>query len=342
MGKERSLPACRGAVPGRPCDKLEIITIVGPVMIITAAIKRKFCSQGENMDNVLKSINYDTALIFEGGGMRACYTAGFVSMLLEHGIYLNYAAGISAGATHAVNYLSRDRVRARRSFTDIVLDPGFGDVSSWIKGEGFFNADNIYSKMPREDGFLPFDFESFQRNEAECVIGSFLRYKGEMVYWKKKDYTDIDDLIIRVRASSTVPYLMPETEIDGEIYVDGGLDSGIPLAAAERDGYRRFVFVLTRERGFRLDPIPQFRLMDRFLDRHPIEKEALTTRHLRYNAVLDRISLLEQEGRAFVFYPEEIDLTMMDRDREKLLSQYLAGHDQAIRELPRLLEFLEA
>ncbi len=288
----------------------------------------------------LESNVYDTALIFEGGGMRACYTAGFVSMLLEHDIYFNYVAGISAGASHAVNYLSRDYVRTRRSFTDIVQDPSFGDLSSWVKGDGYFNADYIYSKSPREDGTLPFDFDTFSRNEAECVVGAFLRHEGHMVYWHKKDMSTMEELSLRVRASSSVPYLMPETEIDGKIYVDGGLGVGIPLGIAMEDGYDRFVIVLTRERGFRLDPIPRLRLMNRVLDRHPVEREALMTRHLRYNQLLDTIELLEKEGRACVFYPEHIDLSMIDRDREKLLSQYLAGHEQSTRELPRLRAFL--
>ncbi|HZK29393.1 MAG TPA: patatin family protein, partial [Clostridia bacterium] len=257
----------------------------------------------------IKSNIYDTALIFEGGGMRACYTAGFVTMLLEHEIFFNYVAGISAGASHAVNYLTRDLVRVRRSFTDIVLNPSFGDVTSWIKGDGFFNSEFIYSESARDDGSLPFDFDTFLKNEAECVVGAFLRYEGGMVYWQKSDYKVLGDLTARVRASSSVPYLMPETEIDGKIYVDGGLGSSIPLDAAIEDGYDRFVIVLTRERGFRLEAIPQFRIVNRMLDRHPVEKQALMTRHLRYNATLEMIERLEQEGRAFVFYSEDIDLS---------------------------------
>ena len=289
----------------------------------------------------MKSNVHDVALIFEGGGMRACYTAGFVTMLLEHGIYFDYVAGISAGSSHAVNYLSRDPVRARRSFTDVVLDRAFGDITTWMRGEGYFNVDYIYSKMPLEDGPLPFDFDTFIKNEAECVIGAFRRYEGGMVYWRKEDYKTMGDLTLRVRASSTVPYLMPETEIDGKIYIDGGLDSGIALDVAIDDGYRRFVFVMTRERGFRLDPVPQIRLMSRVLDRHPVEKEALLTRHLRYNETMETIERLESEGRAYVFYPDKLDLTMMDRDREKLLDQYIAGHEQAVEELPDLRRFLE-
>ncbi|MDD3931624.1 MAG: patatin-like phospholipase family protein, partial [Eubacteriales bacterium] len=49
---------------------------------------------------------HDVALIFEGGGMRASYTAGIVKTLLENELYFDYVAGISAGASHCVNYLS--------------------------------------------------------------------------------------------------------------------------------------------------------------------------------------------------------------------------------------------
>jgi len=80
---------------------------------------------------------HDTALIFEGGGMRASYTSGFVAMLLEQKIYFDYVAGISAGSSLTVNYLSRDIKRTKRSFTEFVSDPSFGDLKSWLKGEGF-------------------------------------------------------------------------------------------------------------------------------------------------------------------------------------------------------------
>ena len=63
----------------------------------------------------------DVALIFEGGGMRAAYTAAVVTRLLEEGINFGAVYGISAGSSHTVNYVSRDSERARASFTDLVL-----------------------------------------------------------------------------------------------------------------------------------------------------------------------------------------------------------------------------
>ena len=283
---------------------------------------------------------HDTALIFEGGGMRASYTSGFVAMLLEQKIYFNYVAGISAGSSLTVNYLSRDIKRTKRSFTEFVSDPSFGDLKSWLKGEGFFNSEYIYSEAPRPGGAIPYDFDAFSRNDAECVIGAFNRDRGEVVYWHRKDILTFDDLILRVRASSTMPFLMPVTTIDGEDYVDGGLGSGIALDPAIEDGYERFVFVLTRERGFRLSPPPGPKILDALFKHRPIEGEALMTRHIRYNVTLERIEELERQGRAYVFYPTALDVTMMEREESKLLEQYQLGYEQAYRELPALLEFL--
>ena len=57
----------------------------------------------------------DVALIFEGGGMRASYTAGAVVTLLENNLNFGDVYGISAGSSHTVNYVSRDTVRTKMS-----------------------------------------------------------------------------------------------------------------------------------------------------------------------------------------------------------------------------------
>lgn len=82
----------------------------------------------------------DVALIFEGGGMRASHSAGAVVTLLERGINFGHVYGISAGSSHTVNYVSRDARRAKASFVDLVRDPHFGGIGSFLAGRGYFNA----------------------------------------------------------------------------------------------------------------------------------------------------------------------------------------------------------
>lgn len=88
---------------------------------------------------------HDTALIFEGGGMRASYTAGFLNILLENEIFFDYVAGISAGSSHSVNYLSRDIERSKRSFVDLVLDPNFGGWNPFLKARAI-SVHNTYMR----------------------------------------------------------------------------------------------------------------------------------------------------------------------------------------------------
>ena len=75
----------------------------------------------------------DVALIFEGGGMRASYTAGAVVTLLENNLNFGDIYGISAGSSHTVNYVSRDAVRAKMSFVDLVDDPEFGGLKTFVQ-----------------------------------------------------------------------------------------------------------------------------------------------------------------------------------------------------------------
>ena len=42
--------------------------------------------------------NHKTGLVMEGGAMRGMFTAGVIDVLMEHGIEVDGAVGVSAGA----------------------------------------------------------------------------------------------------------------------------------------------------------------------------------------------------------------------------------------------------
>ena len=251
----------------------------------------------------------DVALIFEGGGMRASYTAGVVTTLLERELSFPKVYGISAGASHTVNYVSRDIERSRASFTDLVRDPEFGGVDSFLSGRGFFNAHHLYEGIAEDlagtDEVMAFDFETFLANKAEVHIEGFDWETGETVAWTKADMPTMRDMMLRVRASSTMPLFMPPTTIDGRTYMDGGMGTswGICLDAARRDGFERFFIVRTQPRGYRKKPLGALpRVVFRAAFRnHPLVAERTIERPSRYNALCDEVERLEREGSACVF-----------------------------------------
>lgn len=284
----------------------------------------------------------DTALVFEGGGMRASFSSGVLGVLLEAGIHCDWVGGISAGSSCTANYLVRDASRAERSFVDFAAEAEFGNWRTWIRGKGMFNAEYIYEQTSLPDQVLPYDFAKFQANPASLRIGAFRCDDGEMVYWGRDDIHELPDLMRRVRASSTMPLLMPITTIDGVDYCDGALgpSGGFATDAAKADGYERFLVVMTRERGYRKSA-PRFPgAFPRLFRRYPAIARGLLERPDNYNRTLDELLELERQGRAYLLFPDSMPISNSERNVDVLRFVFRSGQAQARRELGAIREFL--
>jgi len=284
----------------------------------------------------------DTALIFEGGGMRASYTAAPLAMLLLNGIYLDWVGGISAGSSHTVNYLSRDPNRARTSFVEFAANPKFGNWGTFLRGRGFFDGEYIYEQTSGPGEELPLDFETFQANPATYKIGAFNAETGEHVYWGREDITSFTDLAVRVRASSSMPGVMRFPVIDGETYADGALgpSGGIPLDAAQADGYDKFLVIMTRPRDFVKEPVKRMGALRAIFRKYPAVADGIIARTENYNRTREELFELEAQGKAMLFLPDEISVSNRDRSLEILRGAYETGWAQAEREYPAWREFL--
>lgn len=284
----------------------------------------------------------DTALIFEGGGMRGSYTAGAVTTLLGAGIHLDWVGGISAGSSHTCNYIARDAPRARRTFVEFAKDPQFGNLRTFARGQGLFNAEYIYEKSGLPDASLPFNYSQFTRNPARYRIGAFNASTGEHVYFSRQDLGSQQDLMVQVRASSSMPVLMPPVHYRGSVWVDGALGptGGIALDAALADGYTKFLVILTRERSYIKQPERFASIYRRQFREHPAVVEALDARPVNYNRTREELYDLQESGQAMVFTPESMPVSNGERRVGRLQAAYAAGYLQAQRELPRWREFL--
>lgn len=292
------------------------------------------------MTQVLESVT-DVALIFEGGGMRASYTSAVVNTLLENSIHFSNVYGVSAGSSNAVNYLSCDRWRTRESFTNLADDPEFGGIGSFLTHKGIFNARYIYQESCKPDNRLPFNMDVFLSNPSRITIEGFDRDSGESLYWTREDLATREDLMLRVRASSTLPFIMPPPQVNGRYCYDGGLGegSGIMVPRAQADGFERYFVVCTRPRGYRKSEAKNS-LVESIFWRRPHIRKALATRAERYNKQLDLLRELEAEGRAYVFYAEGQGVESGERDVAQLQVNYERGYSQAQRELDSWAQFL--
>lgn len=285
---------------------------------------------------------FDVALIFEGGGMRNSATAPVVVELLRNQIFFDWVSGISAGSSHLVNYLSRDQVRATRSFIHLAADPKIGSWRTWRQGKGYFNSDYIYLQEDDPGRIMPYNYDAFDANPARFKIGAFRADDGQNVYFSREDVTCTKDLMLRVQASSTMPMLMPTVHVDGRPYVDGaiGPSGGIPLDAAIADGFERFVVVSTRHRDYLKKPDNTAKMATRLLPEYPAVAEALAERASNYNATKEQLFDLESEGKAYLYFPQGYLTSNSERRIPRLQRAYREGKQQIVREMPGLLDFL--
>lgn len=289
----------------------------------------------------MESTVHGVALIFEGGGMRNSYSAGAVSVLLEQGIFFDDVYGLSAGATNAIDYVSRDARRAEASFTAYWDDLAFRWWVAPLAGADGFDALLHGDALARSGCRLPFDFAAFQANPARVTLQAVDRDSGQTAFFVRGDFPTEDALMLRVRASTSYPIILPPTWVDGRALYDGGIGAGggIMLPRATDDGLRRYFVVCTRPRGYRRSERSN-RLYDAYFWRRPRLRAALDTWAARYNAELDRLERLEAEGRACVFYANSQSVENTERDETKLAVNFRRGRAQALEELPSWERFL--
>lgn len=292
----------------------------------------------------------NTALIFEGGGMRNAYTAAVVETLLENNIIFPKVYGISAGTVLAACYASRDPRRAKATFTESVRKVDKNVVANLLRGEGVFDLQYILEGLSEmnavEDNEWTFHFERFKGGETDVHIEAFNVATGDTVAWTREDMHTLTDVMERVRASCSYPLFTPLAEIDGQRYVDGGMGTshGICLDAAIQDGFERFFVVRTQERTYRMPDLPlakkeAYRIA---YAKYPKVVHALEARPQAYNRLLDRLEGLCEAGTAYVFCPDSMPISYKTFDYDALCKAYDLGLTQCKQELPTWEAWLEA
>ena len=147
----------------------------------------------------------------------------------------------------------------------------------------------------------------------------------------------------KLRCSGTMPGLMRTPTVDGVAYVDGalGASGGLLIDAAIADGFDKFFVVRTRPRGFRRVAPRSTTAVKQLLRTRPAVAEAMLTRHLRYNKTAKLIEDLEAEGKARVFYPDDMRIANTERNLTKLRDSFNAGMAQTVREWDDIMDFLQ-
>ncbi len=270
-------------------------------------------------------IDENTALILEGGGMRGTFTSGVLDNLLDKGIDFPLTVGVSAGACNGLSYMSRQRGRARRSNIDLYEKYRYVGLKYLFTQRNIMDFKLLFETFPNE--ICPYDYDTYFARKERFIMVTTNCLTGEACYMDEK--TSPERVIEIVKASSSLPFAAPMVTIDDIPMLDGGIADSIPVQYAMNQGFKKFVIVLTRNKGYRKEEKnnPFVKL---FYRKYPKLQEAINQRAANYNKTLDLIEKLEQEGRALVIRPEKpLKVSRIEKDINKLVELYNEGYELA-------------
>ena len=269
----------------------------------------------------MMTIDSNTGLVLEGGGMRGVFTSGVLDGFMKHNLYFNYVVAVSAGACNGMSYMSRQPRRARVSNIDYLARYDYIGLRHLVTQGCIFDTKLLYDKFPNE--YIPFDYDTFFNNPAlfEMVTTNCLTGRAEYLHERHDRQRALDV----VRASSSLPYVSKIVNVDGVPMLDGGIADSIPVMHAVEMGHEKNVLVLTRNRGYRNTghdhKIPHF-----VYKRYPRLRVLLSHRLEAYNRQLEMVERMEDEGKVICIRPERpMEVTRMEKDTARLERLYEEG-----------------
>ena len=269
----------------------------------------------------------NTGLVLEGGGMRGVFTCGVLDYFMDAGIQFPYAIGVSAGACNGLSYMSHQKGRAKYSNIDLLKKYEYIGFRHLLTKRSLLDMDLLFDYFPNK--ILPYDYEAYAKNPARYEMVTTDCVTGKACYWEEKK--DEKRIIEIVRASSTLPYACPMAYVDGHPMLDGGIVDSIPIVRAQSQGYEKCVVVLTRNKGYR-KRVGNMKLPFFIYRKYPQLRIALANRNKLYNAQLDLVEKLEEEGAVTVIRPlKPLTVGRMETDVKKLTALYEEGYECAKR-----------
>lgn len=275
-------------------------------------------------------------LVLEGGTFRPIFSSGVMDALLSEDIMLPYCIGVSAGISHGVSYISRQKGRNLEIVQKYRNDKRYIGKRNYRKCRSLFGLDFVFGEIP--DVLVPFDRQTFRKYEGRCIVGVTNAVTGQAEYM---DAMEMDEKYSMLRATCAMPLFFPAIDVNGSKYYDGGISDSVPVDKAFEDGCDKVLVVLTQPKGYQKRLGKYDKIGARVLaHKYPAMSEAILSRPDRYNESVKRCEELEKEGKAMILRPN-YSLNSFEENVKKLEASYWHGYRMTREKIKRIRNFLE-
>lgn len=276
-------------------------------------------------------------LVCEGGGTKAAYSAGVLKCFLEHGIYLPYCVGISAGSEILLNYASRQIDRLEVTGIEAPCQKNAVGWRPYLKEGSIFGIEATNDFI---ESRVPLDLEALKTSSTKLEVGLYNMETHKVEYFDQS-YVDKDQTLIK--ASCALLILCKPYKFLNRMYMDAGLIDMISIHRSVQVGNKKHIVISTKEEGYVRKPAPGYQLkLAKHIYKDDQIVEHLKERHLNYKEQWDTIHSLEKEGKAYVIRPQkDLGVTRYTTDIKKLRPWFQLGYDETKNQLEDIYKFLE-
>ena len=275
-------------------------------------------------------------LVLEGGAMRGMFTAGVLDYFMDKGLFCENVIGVSAGALCGLNYVAGED--GRTAFLNMMYcdDPRYLSLFSFATTGNAMGVDFMFDEIPNK--LHPLNYDAFDESPMKLTVVSSNLELGEADYHKIDGIKyDIDYVI----ASASMPVLSQITDIDGKLLLDGGTCDSIPINYSKLTGAKKHIVVLTQDETYEKKPSSLMPILRAEYADFPFYLDRCEFRHYEYNRTKRMLKRMHEAGECFVIQPAKpVEISKMEKDRDKLFDLYLQGLEAAAAAWDDLQKYL--
>lgn len=226
-------------------------------------------------------MNERIGIILGGGGGKGAYQAGIWKALekLDAAGRITGVSGASIGALNGALFCIGGLDQAIRAWghvsEEMILQPRLlndgvirnynrrEDYNGWFTNEGIIEMLEQYADLAAIRDSPRSFYAVASRVRPPALLYEYVKTSSQKgllnkaaaalylkllalaaaprYFYVNKYQTDMIRKIIL--ASSAIPFVFPDITIEGNIYVDGGLDDNVPILPLYRDGFRRLLVI---------------------------------------------------------------------------------------------------
>lgn len=268
-----------------------------------------------------------SALVIEGGGMRAAFSTGVVdAFLTEKFNPFQLYVGVSSGSTTLATYLAQQKGRNLDIFLDQTLRPEFIQFKRFFKGGDLMDIKWMWDVLEQEN---PLDLNVLFQNHPEFYIVLTHAHTGQAHYQRAQPETILESL----RASSSIPFLTRQPVwVQEQPFFDGGVADALPVQwAAQQPKIDALMVIRTRPKYYAKEGKKVDAVLSRLV-KHQGFAHSLKQRAERYNQSVQ--FLREQQPQKILEINPPQHKNMADRmcqDPKRLHYSYQVGIEAGYR-----------